>query len=718
MTSQLIQKLLYARSTEVFSRLNQDWLIWLPVCLAVGIGTYFGLPEEPSRLIAYGSFTGSLLVAIAAKFRSRSSPIIRTLLGATLFISLGFAAATHEAHRVSGPVLKDIKRPIDFTGTVVSIEPSAGTHYRMTIAPAMMSRLDPTDYPKTVRVTVRTKGDVVYPGDMVSLTARLQAPSGPVIPGGFDFAQRAWFSSLGAIGYAISPVTLVDEGKPEDLDFSINVARARVQLIHHLSKQVDSEAGLMAVALMTGARSILKEETREDMRAAGLAHLLAISGLHIGLVAGSVLLLFRGLFALIPGLALRYPIKKIAAVLALLAAFFYLLLSGATIPTQRAFAMTGIVLLAIMLDRLAITMRMVAVVAAVLLLFSPHMLLNVSFQMSFAAVISLVAFYEALRGKSFLVNWRKSAIQSTGVYLGGVAATSLIAGFSTGFIAAYHFNMFANYGLVANMVAVPVMSLWVMPMALLTFALMPFGLESWGLAAMTWGNNVILWSAASVHDWPASVWLLPALPMEAFVIACIGGVWWCLWRRRSRHLGAILVCTGCLGWLTTTPPDILVDGDAKVFGIRLLDGDLVLSSRQSGRRAGATWLEHLGRQQARRIIDYNGEDHEHPELMCDNIGCIFRPASSPITASVLTSPLAIAEDCGKADIVISLVPLGWHCKTAPPTVDRFDLWREGAHAIWLRDKGPEIRTAAQIQGRRLWSSFPSNRLTDHSVLSN
>jgi competence protein ComEC len=481
-----------------------------------------------------------------------------------------------------------------------------------------------------------------------------------------------------------------------------------------LSKQVDSEAGLMAVALMTGARSILTEETRDDMRAAGLAHLLAISGLHIGLVAGSVLLLFRGLFALIPGFAMRYPVKKIAAALALVAAFFYLLLSGATIPTQRAFAMTGIFLLAIMLDRLAITMRLVAVVATVLLLFSPHMLMNVSFQMSFAAVVSLVAFYEAMRGKNFLVNRCRSVLRSTGVYLGGVAATSLIAGFSTGFIAAYHFNMFANYGLVANMVAVPVMSLWVMPMAILTFALMPFGLESLGLTAMTWGNEAILWSTASVHDWSASVLLLPALPMEAFVVATIGSVWWCLWRGRIRHVGALLVGIGCLGWFMASSPDILVDGDAKVFGVRMSDGSLVLSSRQAERRAGNTWLEHLGLEEARRINEF---DENTSALTCDSVGCIFRPESAAMTAAIINSEIAIAEDCGRADVVISLVPLGWQCQQATYTVDRFDLWREGAHALWLTDEGLYIKTAAQIQGRRLWSSFPGNRLTDHSVLS-
>lgn len=714
MAQQRTYKPTLARTTDFFTRLNQDWLIWLPVCMAVGIGTYFSLPGEPSRSIAYGSFAASLLTTVAGRVFLPANPIVRTVLGVALFISLGFAAATYEAHDVAGPVLNDIRRPVEVTGSVVSIAPSAGTHYRMTISPTKMSRLAPGRYPKTIRVTVRTKGDIVYPGDLVSLVARLQAPSGPVIPGGFDFAQRAWFSSLGAIGYAISPVTLVNAGHPKELDFAENVARSRVQLIHHLSKQVDSEAGLMAVALMTGARSILTEETRDDMRAAGLAHLLAISGLHIGLVAGSVLLLFRGLFALIPGFAMRYPVKKIAAALALVAAFFYLLLSGATIPTQRAFAMTGIFLLAIMLDRLAITMRLVAVVATVLLLFSPHMLMNVSFQMSFAAVVSLVAFYEAMRGKNFLVNRCRSVLRSTGVYLGGVAATSLIAGFSTGFIAAYHFNMFANYGLVANMVAVPVMSLWVMPMAILTFALMPFGLESLGLTAMTWGNEAILWSTASVHDWSASVLLLPALPMEAFVVATIGSVWWCLWRGRIRHVGALLVGIGCLGWFMASSPDILVDGDAKVFGVRMSDGSLVLSSRQAERRAGNTWLEHLGLEEARRINEF---DENTSALTCDSVGCIFRPESAAMTAAIINSEIAIAEDCGRADVVISLVPLGWQCQQATYTVDRFDLWREGAHALWLTDEGLYIKTAAQIQGRRLWSSFPGNRLTDHSVLS-
>jgi len=294
------------------------------------------------------------------------------------------------------------------------------------------------------------------------------------------------------VGYAISSVSLLETAP--SLGFAAKVARFRARLIDRLLAQTEGEAGAMAVALLTGARNLMAEENQEAMRSAGLAHLLAISGLHIGLVATSVMLVIRSLLSLAPAIALRYPIKKIAAVVGLMAALLYLAVSGATIPTQRAFAMTAIVLIAIIIDRLATTLRLVAV-AVGLLLVSPDILLNVSFQMSFGAVIALGAFYEKMRGTRWLTGRRQSWLRSAAVYGAGVAMTSIIAGLATGLIAAFHFNRCATWGLAANLVAVPIMALWIMPAAILTFVLLPFGLESFGLTLMQAGIELVLMTA-------------------------------------------------------------------------------------------------------------------------------------------------------------------------------------------------------------------------------
>jgi len=312
---------------------------------------------------------------------------------------------------------------------------------------------------------------------------------------------------------------------------------------------------------MTGERSAIPVPVMQAIRDSGLAHLLAISGLHIGLVAGILFISVRALLALVGPWALRYPIKKWAAASAIAGALAYALIAGSTVPTQRAFLMVGLVLLAVMLDRRGLSIRLVAWAALAILILQPESLLGPSFQMSFAAVTALIASYEVISehrryydyGASSVPPWLRKA----GIYLAGVALTTLIAGLATAPFAVFHFNRFADYGLAANLLAVPVTAMWVMPWAVMTFLLMPFGMEGLGLTPMGWGVDVIIKVAETVAGWDGAVTLVPAMPVAALVAMVLGGLWLALWRRRWRALGLGGLYAGVWLAVMAVPPTAL-----------------------------------------------------------------------------------------------------------------------------------------------------------------
>ena len=542
-------------------------------------------------------------------------------------------------------------------------------------------------------------GDTIYPGDRITVRAIVMPPLSPAAPGAFDFPRLAWFQSLGAVGFTIAAPRLVAPhgGGADGKTMAIRITVLRQSMSERIRAVIGGDAGAVAAALMTGDRGAISEEVLGAMRDSGLAHLLAISGLHVGLLAGVLFFFVRGGLALIEPVALRYPIKKWAAVVAIAGAFLYLLATGATVPTQRAFIMTGIVLLAVLLDRAAISMRLVAFAALVILVAAPEAILGPSFQMSFAAVVALIAVYE-LRG-DHLSGWRGHAAlgRKLALYGGGILLTTLVASLATTPFAVFHFNRFVSYGMAANLLAVPITALWIMPWATAAYVLMPFGLEGLALAPMGWGIDVVLWVARTVAGWPGAVALLPALPMWALALTAGGGLWLCLWRRRWRFAGAAGIVAGMAALMTYQGPDILIDGDAKQIAVREDGGGLRVSGRRTSFVA-ETWLRRDGLGEA--LVWPTRRAPGGASFRCDAVGCIAKVSGA--TVAPAHRPEALAENCRQADVVVSLVPVRGACPSAGLVIDRFDVWRQGAHAIWLTGDGPIVRTAGQSRGNRPW----------------
>ena len=416
---------LYAVAISASAYLEEErdrWILWIPVGLGAGIGAYFALSLKPPWWS--GPVAACLLIAAAVWLRARPAPFLALLF--VLVPAIGFASAQLRAAWVAAPTIQQRLGPTG-VGRVVTVEIRQSGR-RVTIDRLRISRLGPDRTPERIRLRVPAGAPQLTPGDWLRARAILMTPPPPAAPGAYDFQRRAYFETLGGVGFSLGAPERIAEGGATGLaalpEF---VATLRQNISAHVRAALPGVEGAVAAALMTGDRGTIPRPVLDDLRDSGLAHLLAISGLHIGLVAA---LLFGGvrlILALIPGVALRSPIKKWAAAVAVVGAFLYALIAGATIPTQRAFLMIGLILVAVMLDRRGLSMRVVAWAATVVLLIRPESLLGASFQLSFAAVVALVAVYE----KVYLGRWLQtsevaSPYRKSVRYLAGVGLTTIV----------------------------------------------------------------------------------------------------------------------------------------------------------------------------------------------------------------------------------------------------------------------------------------------------
>ncbi|MGE0256606.1 MAG: ComEC/Rec2 family competence protein [Alphaproteobacteria bacterium] len=667
---------------------RERWVLWLPVGLGAGIAGYFVLPAEP------GWWIGPLALAVTALLAVvlwRRPPAALAMLAAAT-VAAGFAAAQWRAGDVAAPVLEREVRA-GLAGRVVSIEPDDGGR-RLVIAVERIGRLPAAALPRLVRVTTGAEPPLDA-GDRIDVFAALRPPPAPAAPGAYDFQRRAWFEGIGGVGFTMGRPKLVERAAASGPALWLDDLRTTVHA--RIVAAVPGAAGAVASALITGLRGAIPEETVVAMRDSGLAHLLAISGLHLGLVAGLVFLVVRGGLALVPAVALRRPIKKWAAVAALIAGAAYLLLAGAPVPTQRAWLMLALVCAAVLADRAAISMRLVAWAATAILLLRPESLLGASFQMSFAAVVALVAAWEAL-GARFVRGGDAGPLLRLARYAGGVALTSLVAGLATTPFALYHFDRLVLYGLAANMVAVPVTAMWIMPLGIAALLLMPFGGEALTLVPMGWGIDVVRVTAAAVAGWPGAVALVPAMPVWGLGIIALGGLWLVLWTRRWRFGGIAVAAAGLATVFLTDPADVLVDGDGGLMAVRAADGGYHVSGRRDAFTRDV-WLRRAG--SAAWTPFPRGTSHDG-RLTCDGEGCLYTAADGTVVALV-SSGTALAEDCRVAAVVVATVAVRGRCPSAVAVIDRRDLWREGGHAVWLG--GPlRIETVNGGRGDRPWVS--------------
>lgn len=571
-------------ATEALLACRERWSLWLPVGIGAGIALYFSLPVEPGLAVALAP--GAALCGALAVFRRR--PVVLLVLLALAAPAAGFAAARLRAEAVATPVVPARLGPIAIEATLEEIEARPGERPRAVFG-APEGDFGP-DAPRRIRVSFDAEVSVagLEPGARVRFSAVLLPPPGPVLPGAPDYGRNLWFEGIGAVGYATSAPLVTAPGGG-----SLDLWRQRVAL--GLVEAMPAPAGGIAAALMLGLRGAVPEVVEERWRAAGISHILSISGLHIGLAAGVVLFSLRLLFAAVPRFGLRHPIKKWAAAAAILSAGAYMVVAGMDVPAQRSFIMTAVVLLAVLADRLAITLRLVAIAAGIVLLAEPESLMAPGFGMSFASVTGLVAGYEV--GRPVIARWRAGGgwLRRGLIALGGILITSLIATLATAPFAIAHFGRISLYGLIANLVAIPVTGAVIMPAAVGTALLAPLGLEAPALVVLGFGITLVDDLAAVIAKLPGAVLAVPAMSQGGLLFFVLGGLCICLWRGGLRLTGLPLLGLGLFAWLAgaASPPLLLVHGEGRAIAAPQADRLLALAPA-SPRFAVEQWAERLG----------------------------------------------------------------------------------------------------------------------------
>ncbi len=436
-------------------------------------------------------------------------------------IAMGFATAAIKAHVVEHTVLRATAYSVAMSGFVETREERERSD-RIVLRVTAMEGARLSDRPERIRLTVR-KGRAPAVGAFVAMKARINPPTSPLHPGGYDLARDLYFQGIGATGLVLGAITPVAAPAPPGwrLRFATAVEAIRDGIDARIRAAIPGDTGAIASALVTGKRDALTGSVFDALFISGVGHVLSVSGYHMALVAGVVFFMLRAGLALVPGLALRRPIKKWAAAAALVAAACYLVLSGAEVATQRSFIMTAVVLIGVMADRPALTLRTIAVAALAVMLLAPEAVVHPSFQMSFAATLALIAAYE--RGIPWISAGADTSLGARVALWGAREAgflmlASLVAGFATMPYAAYHFHRLAPYGVLANLLAMPVISAVSMPAGLLALVAMPFGFDGplWRLMGI--GIDWMIAVATWVAHLPGAVGHIPAFGMGALLL--------------------------------------------------------------------------------------------------------------------------------------------------------------------------------------------------------
>jgi competence protein ComEC len=666
---------------------------WLPIAFGFGVILYFAADREPFLWAAITLTTIAVALCVAARARPLAFPVAV----AAAAIAFGFTLATWKTARIAHPVLSAPAFNVLLSGFVESREERERSD-RIVLRVHTMSGARPDIVLERVRVSVR-KGMAPPVASFVELKARLNPPLSPLRPGGYDFARDHYFQRLGATGFVLGAIKQAPPSEPADfwLRAKAAIGSLRDTIDARIRAALPGDKGAIASALITGKRDAISASANEAMYVSSLAHVLSISGYHMAVVAGVVFFAIRAGLALIPVVAARHAIKKWAALVALFMAAFYLVLSGAEVATQRAFIMTAIVLIGVMFDRPALTLRTICVAALVLLAIAPESIVHPSFQMSFAATLALIAVYE--RGMPWLSAEPKTTLAARVALWGGreIAAlvlASLVAGFATTLFAAYHFHRLAPYGVLANLLAMPAVSIWVMPAGLLALFLLPFGFDRpfWWL--MGEGIDWVIVVATWVSSLPGAVGRIHAFGIGPLLIGTAGLVLICLLRSPLRWTGVVFAALCVVGAWTTPRPDILVSADAGMVAVRDSSGVMrVMATRRDG-FALREWLAADGDTRTDK------DDTLTEGTRCDPAGCVARLADGRAVALARTAE-ALVEDCERAAFVVT-------ARNGPPAcaaaiIDRNAARNAGAVAARLHGSAIAIEAARPDTYQRPWT---------------
>ncbi len=681
------------------------WSLWTPVAFGSGCGLYFGLMREPTLALLAGIAAALIFGALLLRRWGRA-PVAAGVVLLCAFGAAGTLAGKIQTIDMAGPVAPALAG-VTVEGWVVDVASRGATGPRLLVAPVYIRGLPSWRTPKRVRVTVKEDG-VIGPGTPIRFIALLNPPPAPASPGAFDFARSAYFTGVGGVGLALKPPVVIDLPPPPwRLQVQLEINRMRWGLTQRIIQAMGQPAGGIAAAMITGHDYSIAQSDTNEMRNAGISHILSISGVHMAIVGGFIFFAARLLIAAWPWLAVRVNGKKWAAVAGLAAILIYLVVSGWPPPAQRSAVTASVAFGAILLDRRAISLRGLGLSALIVLLLQPEAVVEPGFQMSYAATAALVALAEIWPHPRRPINTPLvlRLLQKAKDWLIAGIAVGIVAGAATAPFAIQHFNRVSVYGLGANLLLEPLSSFVIMPALALGAVLKLFGAGGPLLAMAGWGIHQMLSLAHMAADAPGAIRTISSAPTIALPIAFIGILWLCLWRGPLRWLGLPLALAVNL-WPRLPTPAIWIasnGANAAVFA----DAHPVLLRPATGLFAAQLWMRRYGYE-----LPMDADPSHDRMFACDRRSCT--PSADAQVRLALwagTKPPkteAFQALCGSAEVLVLRSPLGegQSCPSAR-VLTAEDFAHGGSVEMWRAGQGWRYRWANDERGRRPWTAGPS-----------
>ena len=668
---------------------------WLTVCFAIGIALWFQL-ENPWQWSAVLAFcAGTAFAAIRWGLSGERYPVLKqSAIAVVLMIALGLSVVWARSEIVGAAAIERPQVSV-LTGRILERdEQPARERVRLVLA----ARDPGTGEALKIRVNVPQNADRpdLLEGAVVKLRARLMPPAPAMLPGAYDFSRTAWFAGLAATGSVLGEIAVVEPANETDA-----LASTQRQLAGHVRSQLDGSAGAIASALASGDRGSISDADEEAMRDAGLTHLLSISGLHVSAVIAAAYLIAIKLLALWPWLALRARLPLVAACVAALAGIGYTLLTGAEVPTVRSCVGAVLVLAALALGREPLSLRMVAAAALFVLFLWPESLVGPSFQMSFAAVLAIVALHNSAPVQAYLAPREESWFARSGRRAVMLLVTGMVIEIALMPIVLFHFHRAGVYGAFANVVGIPLTTFFSMPLIGLALFLDIFGLGAPAWWAAGKSLDILIGIAHFTASQPGSVKLMPEMDGGIYALFVSGGIWLALWRGRVRLLGFVPAIAATLLFLSSPVPDLLVSGDGRHVGVAG-EGDRLLVLRES--------RSDYARDNLLELAGMDGEPvplAKWPDANCSPDFCVLPVTREGRTWQILMArsnirieERALAAACDRSDIVIADRYLPRSCKPKWLKADRRMLDQTGGLAINLTDG--TYSSVADAQGDHGW----------------
>lgn len=690
-----IHTLLIAAKRQ-FTAQHERFFLWSPLPLMLGIALFFCLPADPAPMAAATAFPASLCLAMLCRRSKARLPAIALCL-----FALGFAASQLRVSTMTMPLITQEWHYRDVQGRVELVEPY-DKKLKVTLNHLTIEGLAPQASPPRVRLTLRGEQPAFEAGDTVHLKANLFPLPAPTMPGGFDFALYYYFNGIGGTGYSLSPVTILQPA--QDNGWTLKLNNLRHAIGENMRSHMPGQAGAVAAAMTIGETGPIAQTTNDDLRDSGLYHILSISGFHLAVVTGVVFAAIRLLLSLTPAVALRINTKKIAALLALLAAFAYLALAAYPLPAQRSFIMVAFVFIAILCDRKGISLRSLCFAALFLLLCFPESLFSASFQLSFASTLAIVSLYE---------NWPLPTPRTkrgrAAAYMLGIFATSLAASLATAPFIIYDFNRLSLLGILSNMLVLPLASILIMPAIIIAVLLMPLGLAWLAYPVVDWSTNLMLIIAHATSGWQLSAIRMPSLSLAGVMLAGLGLLWLCLWQGRLRLWGIPMLIIALLTIHQHQPIDMFISAGAKQVIVRLPGGGYTALKGTSRAYAVQSWLQSEGQGELVPLKESG--------IACDTYSCTYaKNGTQTLMVTQAQADSNLDKACKRApDILIA--PRYLHktrCPGPRMLIGKSELEAYGPHAFRFKEGGiiETLRTHEPGTPRRQWQPTDENEDED------